>query len=124
MIEIQDVHKSFGALQVLRGVSMTVSKGEVVSVIGGSGSGKSTLLMCINGLESIQAGRIGQQRAHNNGETDATTGDVLKAAPFAAASTFLEKLGIGGVAGKFGSSPKMRTRAAPSTSWRPSVPCA
>ena len=58
MIEIQDVHKSFGALEVLRGVSMTVSKGEVVSVIGGSGSGKSTLLMCINGLESIQGGRI------------------------------------------------------------------
>ena len=58
MIEIQDVHKSFGALEVLRGVSMTVNKGEVVSVIGGSGSGKSTLLMCINGLESIQAGRI------------------------------------------------------------------
>jgi polar amino acid transport system ATP-binding protein len=58
MIEIHDVHKSFGALTVLRGVSMTVNKGEVVSVIGGSGSGKSTLLMCINGLESIQAGRI------------------------------------------------------------------
>jgi ABC-type polar amino acid transport system ATPase subunit len=58
MIEIQDVHKSFGALKVLCGVSMTVSKGEVVSVIGGSGSGKSTLLMCINGLESIQAGRV------------------------------------------------------------------
>ena len=58
MIEIQDVHKSFGSLEVLRGVSMTVSKGEVVSVIGGSGSGKSTLLMCINGLESIQSGRI------------------------------------------------------------------
>jgi ABC-type polar amino acid transport system ATPase subunit len=58
MIEIQDVHKSFGALEVLKGVSMTVNKGEVVSVIGGSGSGKSTLLMCINGLESIQAGRI------------------------------------------------------------------
>jgi len=58
MIEIQDVHKASGALEVLRGVSMTVSKGEVVSVIGGSGSGKSTLLMCINGLESIQGGRI------------------------------------------------------------------
>ena len=58
MIEIDDVHKSFGALEVLRGVSMTVKKGEVVSVIGGSGSGKSTLLMCINGLESIQGGRI------------------------------------------------------------------
>jgi ABC-type polar amino acid transport system ATPase subunit len=58
MIEIDDVHKSFGALEVLRGVSMTVARGEVVSVIGGSGSGKSTLLMCINGLERIQRGRI------------------------------------------------------------------
>ena len=58
MIEIRDVRKSFGSLEVLRGVSMTVNKGEVVSVIGGSGSGKSTLLMCINGLESIQGGRI------------------------------------------------------------------
>ena len=58
MIDITDVHKSFGALEVLKGVSMTVTKGEVVSVIGGSGSGKSTLLMCINGLESIHGGRI------------------------------------------------------------------
>ena len=58
MIDIQDVRKSFGALEVLKGVSMTVKKGEVVSVIGGSGSGKSTLLMCINGLEKIQGGCI------------------------------------------------------------------
>lgn len=58
MIEIDKVHKSFGALEVLKGVSMTVSKGEVISVIGGSGSGKSTLLMCINGLEPIQGGVI------------------------------------------------------------------
>ena len=58
MIDIQDVRKAFGALEVLKGVSMTVQKGEVVSVIGGSGSGKSTLLMCINGLEKIQGGRI------------------------------------------------------------------
>lgn len=58
MIEIEDVHKSFGQLEVIKGVSMTVKKGEVVSIIGGSGSGKSTLLMCINGLEPIQKGSI------------------------------------------------------------------
>ena len=58
MIEIRDVHKSFGSLDVIKGVTMTVDRGEVVSVIGGSGSGKSTLLMCINGLESINAGRV------------------------------------------------------------------
>jgi ABC-type polar amino acid transport system ATPase subunit len=58
MIEIDNVEKSFGSLKVLDGVSMTVNKGEVVSIIGGSGSGKSTLLMCINGLEPIQGGRI------------------------------------------------------------------
>jgi len=58
MIEIKDVRKSFGLLEVIRGVSLTVRKGEVVSIIGSSGSGKSTLLMCINGLEMIQAGRI------------------------------------------------------------------
>ncbi|MDH5245537.1 MAG: amino acid ABC transporter ATP-binding protein, partial [Betaproteobacteria bacterium] len=58
MIEIENVHKAFGTLEVLKGISMTVAKGEVVSVIGGSGSGKSTLLMCVNGLEPIQRGRI------------------------------------------------------------------
>jgi ABC-type polar amino acid transport system ATPase subunit len=58
MIEIENVEKSFGTLKVLDGVSITVNKGEVLSVIGGSGSGKSTLLMCINGLEPIQGGRI------------------------------------------------------------------
>ena len=58
MIVIDEVHKSFGTLKVLKGVSMTVEKGEVVSVIGGSGSGKSTLLMCVNGLEKIDKGRI------------------------------------------------------------------
>ena len=58
MIEIMDVHKSFGPLEVLKGINLTVEKGEVVSVIGGSGSGKSTLLTCINGLEPINSGRI------------------------------------------------------------------
>jgi polar amino acid transport system ATP-binding protein len=58
MIEIENVKKSFGSLQVLRGVSLTVERGEVVSIVGGSGSGKSTMLMCINGLEPIDSGRI------------------------------------------------------------------
>lgn len=58
MIEIEDVHKSYGQLEVLKGVTLSVSKGEVLSIIGGSGSGKSTLLTCINGLEDIQRGRI------------------------------------------------------------------
>ena len=58
MIELVDVHKSFGHLDVLRGVSLTVKKKEVVVVIGPSGSGKSTMLRCINGLEPIQKGRV------------------------------------------------------------------
>ncbi|HET8848987.1 MAG TPA: amino acid ABC transporter ATP-binding protein [Marinobacter sp.] len=58
MISVQNVHKSFGDLEVLKGVSLDVKKGEVVSVIGGSGSGKSTLLYCINAIESINKGKI------------------------------------------------------------------
>ena len=58
MIEITGLHKYFGALHVLRGIDLTVQKGEVLSVIGASGSGKSTLLYCINGLEPIQKGKI------------------------------------------------------------------
>lgn len=58
MIEIKSVKKSFGDLQVLKDISLTVDNGEVISVIGASGSGKSTMLYCINGLESIDAGRI------------------------------------------------------------------
>ncbi|MEN8199304.1 MAG: amino acid ABC transporter ATP-binding protein [Thermodesulfobacteriota bacterium] len=58
MIQIQGVHKSFGDLEVLKGIDLEVNKGEVLSVIGGSGSGKSTLLYCINGIEIIQQGKI------------------------------------------------------------------
>ncbi|MDR0253340.1 MAG: amino acid ABC transporter ATP-binding protein [Brucellaceae bacterium] len=58
MIEVKNVRKSFGSLEVLKGIDLTVKKGEVLSLIGGSGSGKSTLLMCINGLEQIQSGHI------------------------------------------------------------------
>jgi len=52
------VHKSFGAVEVLKGISMTVARGEVTALIGRSGSGKSTLLRCVNGLETINSGSI------------------------------------------------------------------
>ncbi|WP_025565212.1 amino acid ABC transporter ATP-binding protein [Psychromonas sp. SP041] len=58
MIEIKGVHKSFGDLEVLKGIDLTVNRGEVVSIIGASGSGKSTLLYCINAIESINKGNI------------------------------------------------------------------
>ncbi len=58
MIEFQDVHKSFGALEVLKGIDATVGKAEVVCIIGPSGSGKSTMLRCVNGLEDYQKGRV------------------------------------------------------------------
>jgi polar amino acid transport system ATP-binding protein len=57
-VEATDVHKSFGRLEVLKGVTLTVRRGEVVCVIGPSGSGKTTFLRCINHLEKIQRGRI------------------------------------------------------------------
>ncbi len=58
VVEAEDVHKHFGCLHVLRGVSATVERQEVVCVIGPSGSGKSTFLRCLNHLEEIQSGRI------------------------------------------------------------------
>jgi polar amino acid transport system ATP-binding protein len=58
VIALQDVHKAFGKTEVLRGVSMEVSRGEVVCLIGASGSGKSTLLRCVNGLESYDRGTV------------------------------------------------------------------
>jgi polar amino acid transport system ATP-binding protein len=58
MIELVDIHKRFGRNEVLKGISASVSKGEVVCIIGPSGSGKSTILRCINGLESYDGGDI------------------------------------------------------------------
>ena len=57
-LRIEGVHKSFGKLEVLRGIDLTVGEHEVVCLIGASGSGKSTLLRCVNRLEPIQSGRI------------------------------------------------------------------
>lgn len=58
IVSIKDVHKSFGDLEVLKGVSLDVMKGEVICIIGPSGSGKSTLIRCINALNDIQGGSI------------------------------------------------------------------
>ena len=58
MVVVEDLHKMFGDLHVLRGVHLTVPKGSVCVILGPSGSGKSTLLRCINELEEITAGRI------------------------------------------------------------------
>jgi polar amino acid transport system ATP-binding protein len=58
MIEVRDLHKSFGELEVLKGIDLRVEQGEVVCVIGPSGSGKSTLLRCINLLEAPTAGKV------------------------------------------------------------------
>jgi polar amino acid transport system ATP-binding protein len=57
-IEIEDLYKSFGELEVLRGVDLSVTTGEVICIIGPSGSGKSTLLRCVNLLEVPSAGRV------------------------------------------------------------------
>ena len=57
-IRVEGLHKSFGSLEVLKGVDLTAREGEVVAIIGGSGSGKSTLLRCINFLETPSSGRI------------------------------------------------------------------
>ena len=62
-IEIHDLHKRFGSLEVLKGVSLTAYEGDVISIIGSSGSGKSTMLRCINLLETPDSGEI-----HVNGE--------------------------------------------------------
>jgi ABC-type polar amino acid transport system ATPase subunit len=58
MIEVADLVKWHGPIEVLRGVSLSVSRGEVAAIIGPSGSGKSTFLRCLNGLESFQSGSV------------------------------------------------------------------
>ena len=67
IVSIRDVHKSFGELEVLRGVSFDVMKGEVVCIIGPSGSGKSTLIRCVNALNTIDRGsiRVEGQEVHD-----------------------------------------------------------
>ena len=58
ILEVENIHKSFGKSEVLKGISFSLEKGNVLSVIGSSGSGKTTLLRCINFLETADVGRI------------------------------------------------------------------
>jgi polar amino acid transport system ATP-binding protein len=58
MVSLEDVHKSFGKLEVLKGITFDVMKGEVICIIGPSGSGKSTLIRCVNALNTIDRGSI------------------------------------------------------------------
>lgn len=69
LIEINQLRKSFGANEVLKGIDLQVQRGEVIAIIGKSGSGKSTLLRCINGLEEFQSGTLivdGQALKHKD----------------------------------------------------------
>ncbi|RVL10508.1 ATP-binding cassette domain-containing protein, partial [Sinorhizobium meliloti] len=58
LLEIRDLHKRYGAVEVLKGVDCSMRQGEVISIIGSSGSGKTTMLRCINMLEEFQGGTI------------------------------------------------------------------
>ena len=81
IVRVADIHKSFGAVEVLRGISLEVGKGEAVCIIGPSGSGKSTLLRCINGLVPVDRGEIfvgahAVHRLHKDSEMVALRKDV------------------------------------------------
>ena len=69
LLEVRNLNKSFDGAQILKGVSLSIARGEVVVVIGPSGCGKSTLLRCINGLESIDSGEILLQGQVISGQT-------------------------------------------------------
>ena len=64
MLEVKDLHCSYGTTQVLKGVDLHVNKGEVISILGSSGSGKTTLLRCINFLEQADGGQLDFDEQH------------------------------------------------------------
>ena len=58
MLEIKNIHKSFGSLEVLKGIDISIDKGDVIAILGPSGSGKTTLLRCMNFLEKANQGEM------------------------------------------------------------------
>lgn len=61
VLEVEDLHKSFGEIEVLKGISLTANRGDVIAMLGSSGSGKSTFLRCLNLLETPNAGKVSVQ---------------------------------------------------------------
>jgi polar amino acid transport system ATP-binding protein len=79
LIHVKDLHKYFGSVEAVRGVTLDVAKGEVVVIIGPSGSGKSTLLRCINHLETPTSGEVwidGQELTHKRTNINAVRAEV------------------------------------------------
>src|SRR5690606_14712501 len=91
MIDAREITKSFGNLQVLQGVSLTLHKGEVVAIIGPSGSGKSTFLRCLNHLELIDGGSI---TVEGEPLATATAGGGSQYAPDADVRRICRKMGM------------------------------
>src|SRR5579872_7120660 len=102
MVSVEDIYKSFGQLEVLKGVSLSVDRRETIVIIGPSGSGKSTLLRCVNHLEKINKGRI-----YVDGELIGyrETNGVLKELP--AKATTKQRAEIGMVFQRFNLFPHM-----------------
>ncbi|MEC9492478.1 amino acid ABC transporter ATP-binding protein [Flexistipes sp.] len=103
IIQIKDLHKYFGDLEVLKGINLNIEMGEVVVIIGASGSGKSTLLRCINKLEEITSGQIIVDGEDINGknvninEIRAETGMVFQQFNLFPHKTVLENVTLGPV---------------------------
>jgi polar amino acid transport system ATP-binding protein len=75
MIEVDGLRKRFGPVEILRGISLSVERGEVAAIIGPSGGGKSTFLRCLNGLERFQSGRVEIDGVRLGAESDMSSSD-------------------------------------------------
>ena len=90
VLEMSKIHKSFGSLEVLKGIDLEVKKGEVVGIIGPSGGGKSTLLRCATTLEQITSGKI------------VIAGETLVSTSHSGLTQYTDKKKLQQIRGKFG----------------------